>query len=713
MKKIRIDSIEMVTIGDQHEVLITGWADPGRFSPDRYHVYMGATFLGSLAIEARRPDVHRIYPQIPEMCGIAASLRIEVPFADHDRVKILDARTNRIIRQMRVKRVKRLLDRPSLFSIFSMAKVRKAWLLLKTQGMKAFLRELHDYFNRHAPAIDYADWVQINRKTASEKAKERRTVFAQNPLISLVVPVYNTPGPYLKDMIRSVTSQTYARWELILVNGGSTDPAIVPAIQAFSIEDPRIRLIDLKENLGISGNTNQGFEAARGEFIGLLDHDDVLDASALFEVVKALNQQPADLIYSDEDKFINDLSDRFSPHFKPDFNRELLHGYNYICHFAVVRTTLLRQAGGERPECDGAQDYDLFLHLVDLGARVVHIPRILYHWRSHELSTAKSLETKTYVVDATLKALADHAARIGRDAMVGTGLVAGVYHVRYQLRAVDKVSIVIPNRNEKETLARCIESILTKTAYPGYEILIVENNSTDPEIFAYYEQVVSDPRVKVLHYPHAFNYSAVNNWACRQADGAYYLLMNNDMSVINPDWLGRMVEYAQFPENGAVGAKLYFPDDTIQHGGVILGLGGVAGHSHKYFLRSAPGYMARLMVVQNLSAVTAACMLVRADAYQAVGGLDEGYAIAFNDIDFCMKLGQAGYQIVWTPYAELYHYESLSRGAEDTPEKVARFTREGDRFKSKWGERLNDPHYNVNLTLDREDFSLSTKGNRR
>jgi len=824
MKKLTIDYIEINEDNSQYVLVVRGWADPEFLTSHPAEVRIGNQLIGTLTINANRPDVHQRYPAVPIKSGFIFEATLQSPFRFDDFVSIIEKDTQKTIRRRKVEKLltvhhqitidqithedeKFVIDgwavsalnkkvkietrnqqdyeieqvaryerkdvtdflddesayeksgirltvcvknrnakmlmpvfltdgvlveqseirlkanRPSgwrrfharfplLSALMNAQNISKGLLVLKTNGVGGLLAQMKKFTKRHKAALSYEAWIKNQTRTPEVLQNERDTSFEHNPLISLVVPVYNTKHEYLHDLINSVREQTYSNWELLLVNGGSTDQEIDRIIQSVSSQDNRVRLLSLGKNLGISGNTNAGFEQATGEFIGLADHDDMLDPSALFEMVKCINLQNPDLIYSDEDKFSKSLSDRFQPHFKPDFNLELLHSYNYICHLTLIRTSLIRRIGGERSIYDGAQDYDLFLRVAELPVKIAHIPMILYHWRSHERSTARSIDAKSYTYEATMRALADHLVRIGRAGKVEKGLIGGTYHTRYKIKAHERVSIIIPNKDQTEVLKRCITSILRKSTYPDYEILVIENNSRSTEIFDYYKEISQNPNIRVLTYQQEFNYSAINNWGIQHASGQYYLLLNNDIEVITADWIERMVEYAQFPEYAVVGAKLYYPNKTIQHGGVILGIGGVAGHSHKYYPRSAPGYMGRLQVVQNLSAVTAACMLIRSDAFKQVGGLDEQYAVAFNDIDFCMKITQAGYRIVWTPYAELYHHESLSRGTENTPEKIMRFNREVDRFKEKWGYYINDPHYNVNLSMEREDFSLKQKESR-
>ena len=474
-------------------------------------------------------------------------------------------------------------------------------------------------------------------------------------------------------------------------------------------KDPRIKYRRLEQNLGISGNTNACLEMAAGDYIGLFDHDDLLHPAALHEVMRAICEQDADFIYTDENTFHEKPEDAFCPHFKPDYAPDTLRSYNYICHFTVFSKALLDEVGTFRGEFDGSQDYDMVLRLTEKAARIVHIPEILYFWRAHSGSVADGISAKPYTLDAARRALREHLDRVGLVGEVEDSSIPSTYRIKYAISGCPKVSIVIPNMDYVDTLRTCISSILEKTTYKNFEIVIIENNSKEKETFAYYDELKSDPRIQVVTWTGKFNYSAINNFGIREAAaGEYILLLNNDIEVITPDWIQEMLMFAQRSDVGAVGAMLYYPDDTIQHAGVILGIGGVAGHAHKNFPRGDYGYMSRATIAQDFSVVTAACVMVPRHVWQEIGGLDETFEVAFNDVDMCMRIRKAGYLIVWTPFAELYHYESKSRGAEDTPEKRKRFEGEVRRFQERWGRELaaGDPYYNPNLTLVTEDFSV-------
>ena len=548
------------------------------------------------------------------------------------------------------------------------------------------------------------------RITISEKRRkmEMLTCFDKEINFSILVPLYNTPKKYLREMITSVLDQTYPGWQLCLADGSDENHAYVGEY-INSLKDTRICYKKLDGNKGISDNTNECIKMATGDYIALFDHDDLLHPSALFEMMKAICEKKADFIYTDEVTFVGKTSNITIYNFKPDYSPDTLRSYNYICHFTAFKKQLIDSVGGFNKEYDGSQDYDLILRLTEKAENIVHIPKALYFWRSHKASVASDVSAKPYVVDSAKRALNAHIERLGLVGTVEDAVVPTTYKIQYDIIGEPLVSIIIPNKDHTDDLEKCLCSVYDKSTYKNFEVIVVENNSTEPETFEYYDAAKEKyDNLKVITWEKGFNYSAINNFAAKQANGEYILLLNNDIEVITHDWIEQMLMFAGREDVGAVGAKLYYDDDTIQHAGVIVGLGGVAGHSHKYFDRNNPGFMARAVIAQNLSACTAACLLVRKDVYDEVGGLDEGYAVAFNDIDFCMKIRKAGYLIVFTPFAEFYHYESKSRGDEDTPEKRARFNSEVFRFQERWGKELKagDPYYNPNLTLDSENFSL-------
>ena len=528
------------------------------------------------------------------------------------------------------------------------------------------------------------------------------------PLISIVVPVYKPPREFLKQMIASVRQQSYQNWQLCLADGeGSMEPVLRQAAD----EDPRIRYQILDDNLGIAGNSNAALELATGEYVGLLDHDDILERHALYEVVKALNEDPdTDMLYSDEDKVSMDLRVYFDAHLKPDFNPDLLRSNNYICHFFVARKELLDELGGFLPDYDGAQDYDLILRCSEKARKIRHIPRILYHWRTHQFSTSENPESKMYCYTSGKLALEAHLKRMGLNADVSLiGDHLGYYRVKYRVTGKPKISILIPNKDQPDTLKACVDSIREKSTYENYEIIIIENNSAGTEIFSLYEELKLDPRIRVAVWEREFNYPAINNFGASLAQGEFLLLLNNDTRVITPDWMEELLGTCQRLDVGIVGAKLYYPDDTIQHAGVVMKLAGVCGHVFCGMDRSEPGRFARAVVQQDYSAVTAACMMVKKSVYESAGGMDEAFAVAYNDVDFCLRVRGMGLLVVFTPFAELYHDESKTRGYEDNPEKQKRFNEEKKRLLGRYQEYLEkgDPCYNPNLTLTAPDFSIN------
>mgnify|MGYP003091060490 FL=1 len=533
------------------------------------------------------------------------------------------------------------------------------------------------------------------------------------PKISIVVPLYNTPLNFLEELLDSVVNQTYRNWELCCVDAGQ-DTAVGQHVQARAKADPRIRYQKLTENEGIAGNTNHGFELATGDYIALLDHDDILHPCALWYTAQAIVEQGADFVYTDEATFEGKVENVVLYHFKPDFMLDNLRSNNYICHLTTFSKVLMEQAGGgERAEYNGSQDYDLFLRLTEKAQKIAHIPHALYYWRSSPNSTASDISAKTYCIDAGIAALKAHYARCGvavDDVTLIPG-TPGYYKTDYTMAHPGRVSILIPTCDHIRDLETCVESIYARTTYPDFEILLIENNSKAEQTFRSYERMRKEhpDTLKVLTWQgKGFNYSALNNFGAQYATGEYLLLLNNDTEVITPGWLEEMVMYAQQKRVGCVGAKLLYPDDTIQHAGVGFGIGGVAGHLHKYFPATSDGYMGRLNYVQDVYGDTAACLLIRKEIYDEVHGLDESYAVAFNDVDFCVRVREAGYTNVFTPFAQLYHYESKSRGMEDNPEKQKRFQGEVLRFQARWGDLLakGDPCTNPNFDIQREDFSL-------
>jgi GT2 family glycosyltransferase len=552
-----------------------------------------------------------------------------------------------------------------------------------------------------------------------ERARaEREAVFERMVKISILVPLFNTPESFLREMLDSVLAQTYENWELCLADGSDEAHGYVGEIcRKYVSEDDRRRIVyrKLAKNAGIAGNTNECLKMAGGEYIGLFDHDDILHPSALYEYVRVINEQGADYVYCDETTFKSgDINHMLTMHFKPDYAVDNLRANNYICHFSVFARELLDGTELFRSRFDGSQDHDMILRLTDRAKKVVHVPRLLYYWRSHEGSVASGVEAKPYVVEAARGAVADHLKRHGftHFQITSTRAFETIFKIRYPIAGDPMISVVIANKDHRKDLERCITSIMEKSTYENYEIIVVENGSGEPEIFEYYESLKECENVRVVSFDcgGGFNYSAVNNFGVENARGDYILLLNNDTQVITVNWMEELLMYAQREDVGAVGAKLYYENKTIQHAGVVLGLGAhrTAGHSHYGQHRENLGYMGRLCYAQNVSAVTGACLLVKKKLFEEAGGLDTGFAISLNDVDFCLKLRQMGLLNVFTPFAELYHFESISRGLDDQGEKAARYNSESERFREKWKEILEkgDPYYNPNFSLDRSDFAL-------
>lgn len=549
---------------------------------------------------------------------------------------------------------------------------------------------------------DYDTWLRIMRVSRQELFAQRKTKFSYAPKFSVVVPLYHTPAKFLKDLVRSMMYQSYANWELCLVNASPEDVHLTSLLENWAMRDKRIRLIRLEKNLGIAQNTNAGIAASTGEFIAFLDHDDFLEPDALFCYADALNKDKTiDVFYSDEDKTDEYAAHYFYPHFKSDFNIDLLHANNYMCHFLAVRKSLVDTVGGLNEKFDGAQDYDFVLRLTENTKKIYHCPRILYHWRCSNQSTAANQGNKMYAIHAGKAALNAHYKRIGWNARAQEGAVDGWYQTKFTLKEEPLVSILIPNKDHTDDLDVCLNSFFERADYQNYEFIIIENNSVLPETFAYYEKIEKEhDNVKVVYWEAGFNYSAINNFGFKFAKGDYIMLLNNDVELITPDIFQSMLGFCMRPEVGIVGAKLLYNDHTVQHAGVLVGAGGLADHVFKGIHEDDPGYMGRAISSQDVSAVTAACLLVKRSVYEEVGGLEDEFQVAFNDVDFCLKVRKAGYLIVYDADVKLFHYESKSRGMEDTTERFIRFGNEMMLLNSKWDilSTFVDPYYNPNLS---------------
>lgn len=553
--------------------------------------------------------------------------------------------------------------------------------------------------------------------SAAEREKEETTVFPKDVTFSILVPLYNTPERFLREMIESVTAQTYGKWELCLADGSDDAHDFVGRIcQEYRQKDSRIKYQKLAKNEGISGNTNECYKMATGNYIALFDHDDLLHPCVLFAYMQAICEKDADYIYCDEATFKgNSINHMITLHFKPDFAPDNLLANNYICHFSVFSRELLESGELFRSQFDGSQDHDMILRLTAKAKHIVHVPRILYYWRSHKGSVASSIDAKTYAIDAAKGAVADHLTKLGyrNFEIESTRAFATIFRIKYELTRRSLVSIIIPNKDHVDDLSRCVESIINLSTYDNYEIVIVENNSETAEIRTYYEEISRHPRVQVVEYKGDFNYSKINNFGVQYAKGEYLLLLNNDTEVITPDWMEELLMYAMRKDVGVVGAKLYYPDKTIQHAGIVIGLGAhrTAGHTHYRIPEANVGYMGRLCYAQDVTAVTGACMMVSKALYEELGGLDESFTVALNDVDFCLRVREKGLLNIFTPFAELYHYESKSRGSDKKDERALRYQQESDRFRVKWADALakGDPYYNPNFSLDHSDFTVNWK----
>lgn len=651
-----------------------------------------------------RPDVQQQYQEFD--VGKERGFFLDIPIEEEKGFRVVFAAGgHRTIRYVSLQKRKMAGEKIGVY-------YRKGMRYLKLHGAAGFAKKLvkkaEDYKNRPYP---YTKWYPEHMALESELEQQRKTTFAYAPLISIVIPLYNTPVPYLKELLDSVQSQTYQNFQLCLADG-SDNSRTGDYIRENYGTDKRIQYKLLENNAGISENTNEAIKMATGEFIMFSDHDDTLAPNALFEIVKEMNEHPGtDVVYTDEDKVTMDGKRYFDPHFKPDFNLDMLRCNNYICHIFVVKREILEQVGMLRKEFDGAQDFDFILRCCEKAENIRHVAKILYHWRNHPASTAGNPESKMYAYEAGRNAVQAHYDRIGMKAEVSMTEQWGRYRTKLFVEGEPLVTIIIPNKDHKKELKTCVDSLFEKTSYQNFEILIIENNSTGKEIFAYYKELeAAHENVRVLTWEKEFNYSAINNFGAEHARGEYLLLLNNDIEVKTENWMEEMLSYCQREDVGIVGAKLLFPNEKIQHAGVILGMGpsGTAGHLFYNFPGDQFVYAGRSQTTQNLSAVTAACMMVKKELYQKVGGMDEAFQVAFNDIDFCLRVRETGKLVVFQAYAELYHHESLTRGYETSQKNKKRFKEEIKLFKTRWKDILEagDPYYNPNLTLRRSDCTL-------
>ena len=669
--------------------------------PTEFHVFLGKQEVPAEVTRGRRPDVGYAYHGDPTKYDYGYFLRIpdvkkrtyRIVVEERDGEKVLD-------------RIEKKMSVPLIPAIRRYKKFRADLLRMR--------RKVDHYLRRDYHTYTY--WFHHTRITPTELAAQRKEHFPYEPLLSILSPVYRTKERYLREMLSSVMKQSYGNWELCVVNADPSDEKVSAVLSEYAALDPRIRIRDLPENLGISENTNAALRMAQGKFVSMLDHDDTIEPDTLFEYVRTLNEKPdTDILYCDEDK-MRDLTDYYYyPNFKPDYNPDMLYHNNYICHMLTLRRSLMTELQGFRKDFDGAQDYDLVLRALEKTQRIEHVRKVLYHWRSAAGSTAKKGEKKDYAQDAGARALNEAYQRRGLLAEAERSPIDGWYQAKLTLRTNPLVSVIIPNKDHIDFLKPCIESLQKKCSYRNIEIVIVENNSTEKETFDYYEEVRKQyDNIVFLTYQGGFNYSKINNFGVSESHGERILLLNNDTEVISPDLFENMLWYLERPEVGMVGARLLYADNTVQHAGVLTGAGGLADHMFKGLPAGKPGYMCRSITTHDVSAVTAACLMVKRSVYDEVGGLDESFEVAFNDVDFCLKVRQAGYLIVYDAEAQLYHYESKSRGSENTPAKFLRFSGEASRISAKWKILVDyyDPYYNPNMSyLDyfHEDMAMVGK----
>ena len=599
-------------------------------------------------------------------------------------------------------------------SMFSIDYLKEQKNKIKEKGWRVTWIEMKRYMvmgTAAEPENLYQIWIEKNEPTKEELQEQKNTKFKINPKISIIIPMYNTPVNFFEELVDNLIGQTYSNWELCLADGS---PEENKELEKIYKKDERIKYKFIGENKGIAGNTNEALSLVTGDFVALLDHDDLLPLFSLYEIVKCINENPdAEFIYTDEDKFEKLGGKRYDPYFKSDFAPDTLRANNFICHFSVFKKELMDKLGGFRSEYDGAQDYDILLRMSEETNKIVHIPKILYHWRVHALSTAKAGGTaKPYAYEAGIKAIQDHINRLRLKGTVEQGNTLGTYKINYEVIGNPKVSIIIPNKDYINTLKVCLNSLKKLTTYENYEIIVVENNSEESETFEYYKKIDGKDKIKVVYFPEKeFNYSKIINFGVKNSTGDYIIQLNNDTELMTPNWIQEMLGFAQREDVGAVGVELFYPDNTLQHAGIIIGIGGVAGHVFKNLPKGIHGYFSKDAMIQNLSAVTAACIMTPKSIYDDVDYMDEKFKVAFNDVDFCLKIREKGKLIVYNPFVQFKHYESKSRGFEDTPEKKERFQAEIDRFHDKWQSVLDkgDPYYNINLRLDNDQCAIRTE----
>ena len=654
-----------------------------------------------------RPDIRENYPEIPE--GENERFGFETEFEKPEGSfawLLITARGQKTAIRLNLRKGERNVSSagPNLLT--------KAAAYYRRNGLGPTLRRIR-FKTREAlrgSGESYGAWKRRRDPDKETLAAQRKSVMAKMPKISIVVPLYKTDEGCLRALVSSVQAQSYENWELCLSDGSGSDSPLTGVLAELSAKDPRIRVCASAGPLGISENTNKALEIASGEYIAFCDHDDLLAPQALYEFVRRINEDGADFLYSDEDKVSMDGRSYFEPHFKPDFSPELLTSMNYICHMVVVSRGLLERTGPLRGEFDGAQDYDFVLRASEAAEKIAHVPGALYHWRSHRDSTAANPESKRYAFEAGARAVQAYYDRAGIRAKVLMGPYPGLYETVYDLPEEEPlISVIIPNKDHGEDLEKCVHSLIGRSDWKNLEVLVIENGSEKEETFTCYAKLQRRyENVRILTWEKPFNYAAINNFGAAAAKGEYLLLLNNDTELIAPGSLAQMAGALTRPGAGIAGARLLYPDGTIQHAGVVIGYGGIAGHAFAGAPADGPGYFSRIIAAGNYSAVTAACLMVRKSVYEQAGGMDEAFRVAFNDVDFCLRVRSLGLRVIYQPDALFYHYESKSRGYEDSPEKIARFNDEADRFLKRWGGLVaaGDPYYNPNLSLDSNDFSL-------
>ena len=711
--KVKIDSIKL-----RDGVLnVHGWAiGKSKDTPIDYKLLDEAkNSLDFELVKRRRDDVSQIYFGAVSDRDFGFDINFDynenkkylliISAGSKERKIVLDEKNIEKYQSSKYRRLEKLKD------LCNGETVKVAFSFLKKHGLKAMLHKSMSKLKGLDDDYIYNEWFEKTRPSKEEIAAQREHKFEKEPKISIVIPLYKTDDNLLKELIESVLNQTYANFELCFADGSPEGFDKETILKAYAQKEERIVYKILGENLGIADNTNEALKLATGDYVAFCDHDDILPEYALYEVVKAINENPnADFIYSDEDKI--DIAGKtvFEPQFKPDFNKDMLRSVNYICHLLVVKKDLLEKLKGFDKAYDGAQDYDFILRASEQAKQIVHIPKVLYHWRCHMNSTASNPESKLYAFEAGERAIKAHFQRTEPGLIIESiekGIDYGIYHTSFNIKE-ELISVIIPNKDHSEDLDKAIRSLL-KGSYKELEIIIVENNSTRKETFAYYENIQKEfSNIRVVVWEREFNYSAINNFGVKYAKGEYLLFLNNDVELKNPDSVKEMFYFMQREDVGICGCRLLYEDDTIQHAGVVIGFGGIAGHTFIGLHETQNSYCHRAMIAQDYSAVTAACMMSKKSVFESVGGFSEELAVAFNDIDYCMKVRALGKLVVYTPYAVLYHYESKSRGLEDTPEKVERFNREIATFMKKWGDILEngDPYYNPNLTLRKSNFAL-------